>query len=189
MSKYCGKCDLWDSLVMIREVNDETTDWDKIKIYQINDDSCFDEDGWHNVELLDIKCLKDLLPYAAYIVGMAFGNGDKYTAYIGTESYVQEMERERIEWAIRDVKRVYDKCKREGKEFDISMLKDDIWSSTSLHTEIAKRMAEHPTSFKIDDLKILICEYYKASLYDDMIKEGYSENEAYEWCYNNKKAW
>ena len=189
MSKYCGKCDLWDLLVMIRGVNYETTDWDKIKIYQISDDSTFDEDGWHNVELLDIKCLKDLLPYAAYIVGMANGNGDKYTAYIGTESYVREMERERIEWAVRNVRGVYNKCKREGKEFDISMLEDDIWLSTSLHAEIAKRMKEHPTSFKTDGLKVHICEYYKASLYDDMIKEGYSENEAYEWCYNNKKTW
>ena len=189
MSKYCGKCDLWDLLVMIREVNDETTDWDKIKIYQINDDSTFDENGWNNVELLDIKCLKDLLPYAAYIVNMASWGKDYCIVYIGTESYAQQMERKRIEWAVRDLKCIYRKYKRKKIDFNVDDMLREIWNPSELDKQVAQRIMEHPTSFKTDGLKVLICEYYKANLYDDMIKEGYSENEAYEWCYNNKKTW
>jgi hypothetical protein len=189
MSQYCGKCDLWDSLVMIKEVNDETTDWGNIKICQISDDSYFDENGWNNVGLLDIKCLKDLLPYAAYIVNMVSWGKDYCIVYIGAESYVQQMERKKIEWAVRDLKCIYRKYKRKKIDFNVDDMLSEIWNPSELDKQVAQRIMEHPTSFKTDDLKVLICEYYKANLYDDMIKEGYSENEAYEWCYNNKKTW
>ena len=46
MSEFCGKCDLWDSLVNIRKITDDY-DWDKVKIY------CKDE-------LLDISMLAQM---------------------------------------------------------------------------------------------------------------------------------
>ena len=189
MSKYGGKCDLWDSLVSIRELDDDSTDWDKIKIYQITEDSYFNETGWHNTELPDIKCLKDLLPYAAYMVGMAYGEKDYYVCYIGRESYVTTMEKERIEWAVKDVRRIYNKCKRKKIEFTQAVVMANVYNSSMLHTEIFKRMKAHPTSFKTDGLRVPICEYYKAELSDDMIKMGYTVEEAFEWCYNSKKIW
>ena len=73
---------------MIRKVNDET-DWSKIKIYQHTPETYFDEKGWHGDKLLDIKSVKDLLPYGAFIVGMAYGNQDGiYICHIGERSFV-----------------------------------------------------------------------------------------------------
>lgn len=178
---------------MSKEVNDETTDWGNIKICQISDDSYFDENGWNNVELLDIKCLKDLLPYAAYIVNMASWSKDYCIVYIGTESYVQKMEQERIEWAARDAKKVYDRCKRQKKEYNVEDVAREItYPDQEVEDyvfEIVKRIKAHPYSFKLNDISVPICKYYKYNLYDDMIKMGYSQDEAYEWCYNNIKTW
>ena len=78
MSKYCGKCDLWDTLVDIHEL-DDNSDWSKVYIYQNN-------------KRLNINSLKDLIKYAPYIIGsMSFSKKTgEYHINICDESYITE---------------------------------------------------------------------------------------------------
>ena len=65
MSLYSGKCDVYDSLVMIREV----TDFSKIKIYR------------HVGEIvpLRIDSQKDLVPFYPFLTPMMVGDKDGAT--------------------------------------------------------------------------------------------------------------
>ena len=193
MSKYCGKCDLWDSLVMIRKANDENTNWSNIKIYQTTEDSYFDEHGWNNVKLLDIKCLKDLLPYAPFITSIMGYSEGKYTVYIPHKSYIDVMEEERLVWVAKDAKKVYHRCKRQKREYNVEDVANEItyfgWEVEDYVLEVVKRVKAHPYSFKLDGIRVPICEIYREYLYNDMIDMGYTEYEAYEWCWNGNKVW
>ena len=192
MSGYCGKCDLWDSLVMIGKVNDECTDWSNIKIYQTKEDSYFNGYSWNNVELLNIKCLKDLLPYAPFIPILMSHCKDCYTVYIPEKSYIDIMEEERLQWITKDILKIYKKLKKEHKSItQEEVLKNLSYLCSNEDTvkEIIKRVIEHPNSFKTDDIRVYICNFYRDRWKEDMIKYGYSEKESYEWCYNNRKIW
>lgn len=98
---------------MIREVNDETTDWSKIKIYQHTPETYFDGKGWHGDKLLDIKSVKDLLPYGPFLVGMAYGDKDgTYICHIGERSFVDTEEEDRMTFYLNEVKKAYRRYKR-----------------------------------------------------------------------------
>ncbi len=177
---------------MIREVNDETTDWSKINIYQYAPGSYFDETGIHGCELLDIKCLRDLLPYAAFIVGMAYGNHDgTYICYIGGKSFIDEEEEEHFTWYLKQIQRLYKRCKRKKIEFTEEYVLEQL--SWVIDKDIIKtlfyRVKEHPYSANVEGLHDNLHQYYRKKLEEDMIKTGYTPEQAYEWVYHNNKTW
>ena len=191
MSVYCGKCDLWDSLVMIGKSNDETTDWSKIKIYQHTDESYFDKDGFHGDQLLDIKCLKDLLPYAAFLKSMAYGDKDgTYICHISKRSFIDTEEEEHLTWYLKDVQRLYKGCKRKKIEFtEEYVLKELKWANKDIIKTLFYRVKEHPYSANVEGLHDNLHQHYRKRLEEDMIKAGYTPKQAYEWVYNNNKTW
>ena len=192
MSEFSGKCDLWDSLVMIRESNDETTDWSKIKIYQHTDESYFDEKGFHGDQLLDIKCLKDLLPYAAFLTSMAYGNQDgTYICHIGKRSFIDTEEEERFTWYLKDIQKLYRRCKRKKIEFTEEYVMDKMhwWSDKDAIKTLFYRVKEHPYSANVKGLHDDMHQYYRKRLEEDMIKAGYTSEQAHEWVYHNNKTW
>ena len=196
MSIYSGRCDLADSLIMIREVNDETTDWSKIKIYQHTPETYFDEKGIHGDILLDIKCTKDLLPYGPFIVGMAYGDKDgTYICHIGQRSYVDEEEEERFTWILDEVKKIYRRCKRKKIPFKLEDVAKELswwWNGNNTRNAIEtlfNRVKEHPYSANAKGLHDNLHQYYRERLYEDMVEAGYTEDQAREWAYNNNKTW
>jgi len=192
MSVFSGKSDLWDSLVMIRESNDETTDWSKIKIYQHTDESYFDKEGFHGDQLLDIKCLKDLLPYAPFLIGMSYGDKDgNYIAHISSRSFVDEEEEERFTWYLDEVKKLYRRCKRKKIEFTEEYVLEQLsWlRDTKTVSEFYRRVKEHPTSAKFTGLHDGIHQYYRKQLAEAMVEAGYTQEQTDEWVYNNNKTW
>ena len=90
MSKYSGKCDIYDSLIMIREMNKDS-DWSKVKIKQYTNE--LDENGYHKVKELKINSLKDVVPYFPFIeVSAYYDNTGIFgiVIIIGQHSYVYE---------------------------------------------------------------------------------------------------
>lgn len=177
---------------MIREVNDETTDWSKIKIYQHTPETYFDEKGWHGDKLLDIKSVKDLLPYGAFIVGMAYGNQDgTYICHIGERSFVDTEEEESMTWYLNYVKRIYRRCKRKKIPFELDYVLEELDWITDKDRIITlfNRVKEHPCSANVKGLHDNMHQYYRERLYEDMVKTGYTEDQAREWVYNNNKTW
>ena len=177
---------------MIRESNDETTDWSKIKIYQHTEESYFDEEGFHGDQLLDVKCLKDLLPYAAFLTSMSYGNQDgTYICHIGSRSFIDLEEEERFMWYLKEIKKLYRRCKRKKIEFTEEYVQKELsWiSDKKTISEIYKRVKEHPTSANVKGLHDNFHQYYRRELAEDMVKAGYTQEQADEWVYNNNKTW
>ena len=52
-----------------------------------------------------------------------------------------------------------------------------------------KRVKEHPVSAKFEGLHDHMHQYYRGMLVEDMIKAGYTYEQANEWVYNNNKTW
>ena len=97
MSEFSGKCDLWDDLINIVGVTDEY-DWSNINIFLGKDK-------------LDIKSVKDLVPYAAYISSSLIYNKDKgYSIRLSKESFVDMEERESLMRRLKRAKKYYRKC-------------------------------------------------------------------------------
>ena len=185
MSEFSGKCDLYDSLIMIRNKKDDK-DWSKIKIYQ--------KDKKGEKVLLPINNYKDFIPYAAFIMGVAYGNQDgTYIAYIGEKSYVDLENEERAILNYKYAKRIYMKSKRNNMPIDaLSLAKKITYCGQPEETtiEICKRIIEHPYK-KHDTIGLYYNMYtfYKTKLMEEMTQVGYTEEQAKLWCFENKKTW
>ena len=192
MSKYSGKCDIYDSLIMIREMN-EDSDWSKVTIKQYTDE--LDAYGYNKVKELKITSLKDVVPYFPFIEGSAYYDNTGIfgiVIIIGQHSYVYEEEHERLQNILDEAKKHYRKCKRKNEEFipqEIAKKLNICNAYSKIYLEICNRVKEHPCSASIDDLHMPYFNYERDMLIDTMMQYGYSKKEAYEWCYNENKLW
>ena len=105
MSKYSGKCDLYDSLIMIKDIKD----YSKVKIYAYNND----------IVPLRIDFERDAMPFYPYLTIMMNGDKDGNTIiHLSSESYVDTDENEHLSWYLEDIKKYWRKCKRKKIEFN-----------------------------------------------------------------------
>ena len=178
---------------MIRGMNDES-DWSKVKIYKHTPDTHLNTETmqFEGEELLDIKCDKDLLPYGAFLVGCSYGDQDgTYIAHIGSRSFVDQEEEERFTWYLREVQRLYRRCKRKKIEFTEEYVQHELsWiSDKETISEMYRRVKEHPTSANVKGLHDNLHQHYRRRLAEEMVKAGYTQEQADEWVYNNNKTW
>lgn len=165
MSLYSGKCDVYDTLVSIHQYTEEEL-INNVKIYVGNSD-----------EPLKIESYKSLIPYYPYIVASAYFNNKDRQAIISlsSESFVEEEERERLEWYLKDVLRIYNRCKRNKAEFDIEMVVDSLplFSDKNAVREIARRVKESGIKATLDGIHLEFHEHcYRQLLVDKMIENG-----------------
>lgn len=165
MSIYSGKCDVYDTLVSIHQYTEEEL-IKNVKIYVGNSD-----------EPLEIESYKSLIPYYPYIVASAYFNNKDRQAIISlsSESFVDEEERERLEWYLKDILKIYNRCKRNKEEFDVEMAVDGVswFSDKDVIREIARRVKESGARATLDGIHLEFHEhYYRQLLVDKMIENG-----------------
>jgi hypothetical protein len=164
MSAYSGKSDIYDDLVMIHNYTDEELA-NNVKIYQ----------GYgENQKQLNITCRKDIIPYYPYLVSSASYNNAERTAsiHITSESWVERSERESLEHQLKDILRIYNRCKRKKIEFDIeAAVKEVVWSKYAEKQirEIATRVKEYGKKATIEGVHLDVYEYYRKELVKEMI--------------------
>ena len=107
MSLYSGKCDLYDSLIMIHNYTEDKIKND-VKIYVGN-----------NKEPLKINDMKDLIPYYPHLICMShYDNAEKKAViYITDRSFVDIEEQESLEFKLKQVLKVYNRCKKKNIPF------------------------------------------------------------------------
>ena len=164
ISRYSGKCDLKDSLEIHNYTLEELQN--NVKIYVGN-----------NTEPLHIEKMADLIPYYPYIVGSAcFNNTDrKSVIHLSSESFVDREERECLEWRLKHLLRIYNRCKRKKIAFDVEeAVKEVTWNgwNEEPHRELANRVKEYGKKATIDGIHLRMYEYYRKELSDEMIKNG-----------------
>lgn len=141
MSKYSGKCDLWDSLVSIGE---RVYTPDNCRIY-IHDA----EIKWQEID--------DLLPFASHLISIGcFQRDGISTIYLSKESFVDTEEIERISLLVKDVIRAACKLKRSKNTIDYYSITNHL-SDTRYSDQnrvqiksVLEVLAEHPDYLKFD---------------------------------------
>lgn len=187
MSKFCGKCDVYDSFIMIKELNDDTN-WNNYKFSKYTKN----KSGDLEIESLEINSIRDLVPYFSFIECCGGGKKDNYSCILTSSSFVDIEEKEILLYTLKDIKRIYRKYKRLNKEFIPENVAKEILlfnHTNDYAVELCKRVKNHPYTNDISGIHIPSYNYYRDSLMNEMIKYNYTKSQAYEWCYNNKKTW
>ena len=167
MSRYSGRCDCYDDLVMIHKYTDEEL-INNVKIY------IHTKDG---DKLLPITCKKDLIPYYAHIVSSAcYNNAErKSVIHITSESFVDREERESLEFKMKRVLTVYNRCKRKKIDFVVDDVVEELaWKGFDDHIyrEIATRVQSNGKKANLDGIHMRMHEYYRKELVKEMINNG-----------------
>ena len=120
MSKFTGKCDLYDSAFMLQ---DDPEDFVKNSVFYL-------EGG-----KLDVKTAKDLIPYCTHLTAVAAYSKDSgNTIHLSRDSFIDSEEREFLSWKIIDAIKAARKAKKEKKTFDFEYLRSQKNFDQSLNS-------------------------------------------------------
>lgn len=163
ISKFSGKCDVYDSLIEIHRYTEEELR-NNVKIYIGN-----------SQEPLKISSHKDLIPYYPYLIGMVFYDNveRKSVVRLSSKSFVDREERECLERRLQELIKIYNRCKRKKIEFDVDeALTRVVWSgwNEEPYRELANRVKENGKKATIDGIHLQMHERYRQLLVDEMIK-------------------
>lgn len=180
MSRFCGKCDFYDGFVAIGSDGDEEKVKENLKKLKLN---IYGIDGRpHRVKSNTIKDIAKYYPYLEAI--KAYNKENGYNIILSSDSFIDQEEKERIGWYIRDVYKYYRKCKREKKPFIVEeCVKAISFMSADIVTIVAERVAKDGNKAEFDDIHLSLHEYYRRQWFEELVRLGYSEYEAYNWCF------
>mgnify|MGYP003298753590 CR=1 FL=1 len=102
MSIFSGKCDLYDGLVMIGKMTDES-DFSKLELRKYTELSKLNLETFtfENLEQINVTCIKDLIPYYPFLECIScFSDGYK-RIIISERSFIDSEEEE---WLLTKVK-------------------------------------------------------------------------------------
>lgn len=164
MSKWSGKCDFADSL----EIHNYTLEdfQNKVTIYIGN-----------STEPLHIEKMEDLIPYYPHLISMAWYNNlkGKSVIHLTSESYVDIEERDILEFRLKCLLKIYNRCKRKKIEFNVDEAIKDItlngWNEEP-YRELANRVKEKGKKATIDGIHLKMHDYYRQELVNEMLKNG-----------------
>lgn len=165
ISRYSGKCDLYDSLIEIHNYTLEELQ-NNVKIYVGN-----------SSEPLHIEKMSDMIQYYPYIIGSAcFNNTErKSVVYLSSKSWVDIEEQDCLKWRLEHLIRIYNRCKRKKIEFNVEeALKEIVWGNWNIepYRELANRVKEYGKKATIDGIHLRMHELYRKELAEEMIKNG-----------------
>lgn len=161
MSKYSGKCDVYDSLVEIHKYTDDELK-NNVKIYKGD-------------ELLNISCKKDLIPYYPYIITCALhdNNGRNAIIHITTKSYVDIEEEQYLNMQLEVALKEYRKSKRKKALFN----KEETLSKMCIYRDIddsckqiVDRVDKYGNKANIDGIHANFFKYYRENMIECMIE-------------------
>lgn len=162
ISRYSGKCDWKDSLEIHKYTLEELQN--NVKIYVGN-----------NSEPLHIEKMSDMIPYYPYIIASAcFDNVQrKSVIHLTSESFVDREERDILEWRLKDLLKIYNRCKRKKVEFDVEeAVKEITWNgwNEKAHRELANRVKEKGKKATVDGIHLRMHERCRQELVKEMLK-------------------
>ena len=180
MSMFSGKCDFYDSFVMIGSDGENgkiIENLKKLKLHIYGNDN-----RHHRVKSETIKDIAKYYPYLTLIRTWNKDNGD--FIILSSDSFIDQEEQEHLGWYIDNVMKYWRKCKRKKKPFVADeCVKELKWMREDLIQVIAERVAKDGDKAEFEDIHLPIHEYYRKLWYEEMIKVGYTEFEAFCWVY------
>ena len=180
MSQFSGKCDFYDSFVEIHgdgDIKKVEENLKKLNLY------IHGRDGRDHKVKSDT--IKDIVKYYPYLISIGcYGREDGWTTVLASDSFIDQEEREHIGYKIDDVMRYWRKCKRGKKDFVPEECVERLhWMDKDMIEEIAYRIKTYGNKAEFDDLHDSMHEYFRRRWFEEMVKVGYTELEAYNWCF------
>ena len=180
MSVFSGKCDFYDGFVMIRCDGDEKKVEEKIKTLKLY---VHGKDGRdHRVKS---ETIKDIAKYYPYLETVMCGSKDGgMTVILSSDSFIDLEEKEMRQYKIDDVFKYWRKCKREKKQFNKEEYMDSTWYSNKADLGIIfDRVAKDGNKAEFDDIHFPMWEHSRRRWFEELVRLGYTELEAYNWCF------
>ena len=170
MSLYSGKSDLCDSI--------EIVGMDKFlkecEIYTKTSD----------LVPLKIESEKDLVPFYPYLCWLMTNN--KY--YLCEDNFINEEENEIKEWYLEEIVKEYKKAKRNKTEFNPKYWgggrKDEFWDAI---VEVVRKKGDKTKLEDLEDIHTYMAEYYRKRWYEELIRVGWREDQAYHCAYGLRR--
>ena len=180
MSLFSGKCDFCDHLNINCDNEDEIND-----LLALSDIYIYGED--HREYKLDVETIKDAVKYYPYLVVLGSFSKEHHTLVLSSTSFIDLEEKERLKYDLKEVKKYWRKCKKHNIEFNENeCYKKVSWSNTLDNSlkEIISRVAKDGNNATLDNIHKPLWERFRKNWYEEMLKYGYSEIEAFRWCFN-----
>ena len=177
MSMLTGKCDFYDSVNVIGNIEEYLGDNAEIYVGDIR---------------IPNQTEKDLVPYYPFLTSTACHYDGHSIIHLGRYSHIDYEEYDRLTRALNDFKRYYRKCKRNKNEFKA----DECLRITAYHNfgdkdtylELAQRVAEEGEKTNILGLSLKYYDKYcRKDFYNLLLEYGYSEMFAKQWVYKRKE--
>lgn len=180
MSQFSGKCDFYDCFVAIHSDGDENKVEENLKRLDLY---IYGKDGRaHKVVSNTIKDIAKYYPYLELIQSYSKETG--YNVYLSSDSFIDQEEREHIGWYVEYVFKYWRKCKRNKKPFVAEeCMKELSWLRDEYLRDIAERVEKSGTKAEFDDIHDDLHEYYRRKWFEELVRLGYTETEAYDWCF------
>lgn len=187
ISNFSGKCDFCDHLWIRAETEEEVFnkfngtrlyisqplpddfDWEVALKNKIN----IPETYYKKVEYSSIKDLIPLYPHLISFAGVDNTDSRNSVICLSRESFVDSEERESLEWRLKHLLRIYNRCKRKKIEFDVEeALKEVVWNgyNEEPYRELANRVKEKGKKANIEGIHLKMHEYYRRELVDEMLR-------------------
>lgn len=147
MSKFCGKCDLYDCEVVIHGERYPNY-WENLKLYMYHKD-CED------AEKIEINSAKDLVLYYPFIECSSGGSGSVRSVFINELSSITKENYELLEFYKQGFVKFYNKCKRKKVSYiPEEAFNEVVWSKDNRSDllELAKRVGEKKNRADYRDL-------------------------------------
>lgn len=162
ISKYSGRFDVFDELVLIQGYTEEELK-NNVKIYISN-----------NSTPLKIESYKDVIPYYPYTIAiLCCDNKEREsTMYISSESFVDRDEREILEIYLKQILEIYNSCKTKEIEFDVEKAVEKVCFQDYDKCEIRKlanRVKENGNKTNINDIHLAMHERHRKILVNEML--------------------
>ena len=164
MSKFSGKCDVYDCLVEMKKYTlDELKNNVTIRVGS-------------EKEPLIFNSMADLIPYYPYMISLEFSDNKsrKSNIIISSKSWVDKEEEDILIFYKEQLLKFYNRNKRKG----MNLREEDIMRKLSLcidkdaPLEMCKRMIREDGDFDIDGIHLKSHEYYRELLVEEMVKNG-----------------
>lgn len=173
MSRFCGKCDLYD---WIGDYTDE----------EINKMNFYIHHKGREYKL-DVHNQYDAALYYPYIVAIGTHNKDgSGTIILSSDSFIDEEEKQHLSWYTRDVLKEWRRCKRKKIKFNPKeVFKKINWGcrDNSQLQAVIDDVAKNGDRAEFKDIHFNLQEYYRREWYKYLIEIGYDKRKAYDWVF------
>ena len=185
MSVFSGKCDFYDSVVSIHCDGDPS----KLEEFFANTEiRIMGRDGREHK--LDIKTEKDAVKYYPYLKSVACFTKEKgNTILLASRPFIDYEEEQHMGWHIEDAKKYWRKCKRNKEECTVEKyFANSYWGDRSEYIDrpIMEELIKNgnKADFKSLNLHDELHEHFRRKWFAEMVRVGYTEIEAFNWCFD-----